>query len=150
MMLVKCENMLYNYIVKGEYMERIKQLGELIENCGHISKLLITSEIAINDGDLSASQKAMVEAQGLVKVMLDDVFKEVVEMFGNKSTELVDYDLPTTLEMTRVMNDAVYNAGVLIDLYLNNSSATIIESVETKITKDINTISEIAQAIFFN
>ena len=63
-------------------MEEIKKLGELVENCGHISKQLLASEIAMNDGDLALSQKNMMEAQGLVKVMLDDVFKEVIEMFG--------------------------------------------------------------------
>ena len=38
-------------------MEEIKKLGELIENCGHLSKLLLTSEIAMNDGELELSQK---------------------------------------------------------------------------------------------
>lgn len=131
-------------------MEEIKKLGELIENCGHISKLLIASEIAINDGDLQGSQKNMVEAQNLVKVMLSDVFNEVVEMFGIECDETVDYDMPTTLELARIMNEAVYNAGVLINLVLDKSSDTIIEGVKIKIVKDINTINEISQAIFFN
>ena len=131
-------------------MEEIKKLGELVENCGHISKQLLASEIAMNDGDLALSQKNMMEAQGLVKVMLDDVFKEVIEMFGIETNETVDYDMPTALEMARVMNEAVYNAGVLINLILDNGSATIQDSVKTKLVKDLNTIDEIAQAIFFN
>ena len=131
-------------------MEEIKKLGELVENCGHISKQLLASEIAMNDGDLALSQKNMMEAQGLVKVMLDDVFKEVIEMFGIETNETVDYDMPTALEMARVMNEAVYNAGVLINLILDNGSATIQDSIKTKLVKDLNTIDEIAQAIFFN
>ena len=131
-------------------MEEIKKLGELVENCGHISKQLLASEIAMNDGVLALSQKNMMEAQGLVKVMLDDVFKEVIEMFGIETNETVDYDMPTSLEMARVMNEAVYNAGVLINLILDNGSATIQDSIKTKLVKDLNTIDEIAQAIFFN
>lgn len=131
-------------------MEEIKKLGELVENCGHISKQLLASEIAMNDGDLALSQKNMMEAQSLVKVMLDDVFKEVIEMFEIENNETVDYDMPTALEMARVMNEAVYNAGVLINLILDNSSATIMDSVKLKLVKDLNTVDEIAQAIFFN
>ena len=128
-------------------MEEIKKLGELVENCVHISKQLLAIEIAMNYGDLALSQKNMMEAQGLVKVMLDDVFKEVIEMFGIETNETVDYDMPTALEMARVMNEAVYNAGVLINLILDNGSATIQDSVKTKLVKDLNTIDEIAQAI---
>ena len=131
-------------------MEEIKKLGELIENCGHLSKLLLTSEIAMNDGELELSQKNMKEAQRLVKVMLDDVFNEVAEMFEIECNDVLDYDLPTTLEMVKAMNDATYNAGILINLILDKSSETIIESVKIKILKALNAIDEMAQAIFFN
>ncbi len=131
-------------------MEEIKKLGELIENCGHLSKLLLTSEIAMNDGELELSQKNMKEAQRLVKVMLDDVFNEVAEMFEIECNDVLDYDLPTTLEMIKAMNDATYNAGILINLILDKSSETIIESVKIKILKALNAIDEMAQAIFFN
>lgn len=131
-------------------MEEIKKLGELIENCGHLSKLLLTSEIAMNDGELELSQKNMKEAQRLVKVMLDDVFNEVAEMFKVECNDVLDYDLPTTLEMVKAMNDATYNAGILINLILDKSSETIIESVKIKILKALNAIDEMAQAIFFN
>ena len=131
-------------------MEEIKKRGELIENCGHLSKLLLTSEIAMNDGELELSQKNMKEAQRLVKVMLDDVFNEVAEMFEIECNDVLDYDLPTTLEMIKAMNDATYNAGILINLILDKSSETIIESVKIKILKALNAIDEMAQAIFFN
>ena len=131
-------------------MEEIKKLGELIENCGHLSKLLLTSEIAMNDGELELSQKNMKEAQRLVKVMLDDVFNEGAEMFEIECNDVLDYDLPTTLEMVKAMNDATYNAGILINLILDKSSETIIESVKIKILKALNAIDEMAQAIFFN
>lgn len=138
------------FVYKEKIMEEIKKLAELVENCGHITKLLLASEIAMNDGELETSQKYMKEAQGHVKVMLDDVFIEVREMFNIENDEVVDYDLPTTMEMARVLNDAIYNAGVLINLILDNSSEIIMESVKVKIIKDLNTITEIAQAIFFN
>ena len=131
-------------------MEMISKLAELVENFGQISKLLLSSEMAINDGELEKSQKYMVEGQRLVKVMLDDVFEEVKECLNIENNEVLDYDLPTPLEMTKVLNDAIYNSGVLINLILDNSNGTIIDSVKTKIIKDLNTIDEIAQAIFFN
>ena len=92
----------------------------------------------------------MKEAQRLVKVMLDDVFNEVAEMFEIECNDVLDYDLPTTLEMIKAMNDATYNAGILINLILDKSSETIIESVKIKILKALNAIDEMAQAIFFN
>ena len=131
-------------------MESFKCLGELIENSGHIAKILLASEIAMNDGDLAESQKCTIEAQNLIKVMLDDVFQEVVEEFGIQNDECVDYDLPTVLELARVLSEMNYNAGVLINLILDKQSESIVDSVKTKIVKDINTIKEIATAIFFN
>ncbi len=131
-------------------MEKFKCLGELIENSGHIAKILLAGEIAMNDGDLAKSQKCTIEAQNLIKVMLDDVFKEVVEEFNINNDECVDYDLPTTLELVRVLSEMNYNAGVLINLILDKQSQSIVDSVKTKIVKDINTVKEIATAIFFN
>ncbi len=131
-------------------MEYLSKIGELIENCGQISKLLISSEIAINDGDLALSQKSMVEAQALIKVMLEDVFLEVKEEFNIDNKDVFDYDIPTTLELVKFFNDAVYNAGVLINLLIDKGGEEIIKSIQTKIVKDLNTIEEIATAIFFN
>lgn len=131
-------------------MESFKCLGELIENSGHIAKILLAGEIAMNDGDVAQSQKCTIEAQNLLKVMLDDVFQEVIEDFGIECDEMVDYDLPTTLELARVLSEMNYNAGVLINLVLDKQSESIIESVQTKIVKDINTVKEIATVIFFN
>ena len=131
-------------------MESMKCLGELIENSGHIAKILLAGEIAMNDGDLQMSQKCTIEAQNLIKVMLDDVFQEVVDEFNIQNDECVDYDLPTTLELARVLSEMNYNAGVLINLILDKQSDSIIDGVKTKIVKDINTIKEIATAIFFN
>lgn len=131
-------------------MESMKSLGELIENSGHIAKILLAGEIAMMDGDIQTSQKCTIEAQNLIKVMLDDVFKEVVEEFNIQNDECVDYDLPTTLELARVLSEMNYNAGVLINLILDKQSDSIIDGVKTKIVKDINTIKEIATAIFFN
>jgi len=131
-------------------MESFKCLGELIENSGHIAKILLAGEIAMNDGDLALSQKCTIEAQNLIKVMLDDVFQEVVEEFGIQNDECVDYDLPTTLELARVLSEMNYNAGVLINLILDKQSESVVDSVKTKIIKDINTVKEIATAIFFN
>lgn len=131
-------------------MEYLSKIGELIENCGQISKLLISSEIAINDGDLALSQKSMIEAQALIKVMLEDVFLEVKEEFNIDNKDVFDYDIPTTLELVKFFNDAVYNAGVLINLLIDKGGEEIIKSIQTKIVKDLNTIEEIATAIFFN
>lgn len=131
-------------------MEDLKHLGELVENCGQVSKLLLASEIAMNDGDLALSQKNMKEAQGLVKVLMDDVFEEVSEMLSVDTSETIDYDIPTPLEMARMLSEVNYNAGVLITLIMDESVSNVLEIAKLKLQKAINTVEEIAQAIFFN
>ena len=131
-------------------MEEIKHLGELVENCGQVAKLLLASEIAMNDGDLALSQKNMKEAQGLVKVLIDDVFEEVKEILAVDSDETIDYDIPTPLEMARALSEVNYNAGVLITLIMDESVSNVLEIAKLKLQKAINTVDEIAQSIFFN
>ena len=57
----------------------LSKLGELVEHCGEAGKLIIASEVALNDGELAASQKNTMKAVDMLKTMCDDVFVEVLE-----------------------------------------------------------------------
>ena len=35
----------------------LSKLGELVEHCGEAGKLIIASEVALNEGELATSQK---------------------------------------------------------------------------------------------
>ncbi|MBQ8762321.1 MAG: hypothetical protein IJZ26_03340 [Clostridia bacterium] len=129
--------------------EVISKIGELVENCGHISKLLITNEIAMAEGNIQVAQKCTIESQELLRVIINDVFVEVKEVF-NIDVDEVELVAPSIMEMVKVLSDIEYNAGVLINLLVDEQSELICANVKTKIVKGINTVTKIANELFFN
>jgi len=129
---------------------QIKTIAELIENSAHVAKLLCANEICLNDGDLKSSQKCVMEASDLLNVLTKDVFIEVEDDFKLSTTNTVEYDIPTTLELAKQLNDIVYNSGVLLGLILDKQSESIINAKKEKILTLINTVVEINNAIFQN
>ena len=133
-----------------EQKEVFAKVGELIENCGHIAKLFIKSDICMANGDLPGTQKNVMEGQNLLKVMMNDVFVEVAEVFEIETEEFAEIEDINTKEITKHLCDVVYNCGVLVNLILDSQSESIIGSVKTKILKDLNAINRLNKALFMN
>lgn len=129
--------------------EVVSKLGELVENCGHISKLLITNELAMAEGNIQLAQKSTIEALELLKVILNDVFIEVKEVLNTDNSDIEEAS-PSALELAKALSDIQYNAGVLLTLIADEQSDLICSSVKTKIVKGINTANKLANDLFFN
>lgn len=129
--------------------EVVSKLGELVENCGHISKLLITNELAMAEGNIQLAQKSTIEALELLKVILNDVFIEVKEVLNTDNSDIEEAS-PSALELAKALSDIQYNAGVLLTLIADEQSDLICSSVKTKIVKGINTAIKLANDLFFN
>ena len=129
--------------------EVVSKLGELVENCGHISKLLITNELAMAEGNIQLAQKSTIEALELLKVILNDVFVEVKEVLNTDNSDIEEAS-PSALELAKALSDIQYNAGVLLTLIADEQSDLICSSVKTKIVKGINTATKLANDLFFN
>lgn len=129
--------------------EVVSKLGELVENCGHISKLLITNELAMAEGNIQLAQKSTIEALELLKVILNDVFIEVKEVLNTDNSDIEEAS-PSALELAKALSDIQYNAGVLLTLIADEQSDLICASVKTKIVKGINTATKLANDLFFN
>ncbi len=129
--------------------EVVSKLGELVENCGHISKLLITNELAMAEGNIQLAQKSTIEALELLKVILNDVFIEVKEVLNTDNSDIEEAS-PSALELAKALSDIQYNAGVLLTLIADEQSDLICSSVKTKIVKGINTATKLANDLFFN
>lgn len=129
--------------------EVVSKLGELVEICGHISKLLITNELAMAEGNIQLAQKSTIEALELLKVILNDVFIEVKEVLNTDNSDIEEAS-PSALELAKALSDIQYNAGVLLTLIADEQSDLICSSVKTKIVKGINTATKLANDLFFN
>lgn len=105
--------------------EVIEKLGELIENCGHSSRLLIKAESCLKNGDLQNTQKHTKEASQFVSVMKNDVFLEIAEAFGMQTEECAEIEDIDTLEMCKHICDITYHAGVLLVLAQENFDSGI-------------------------
>lgn len=125
-------------------------LGELIEHSGHVAKLLISGEIALNEGELKLTQKYTKEASETLSVMTKDIFVEVRESLCVSSKDTNDYDIPTTLELVKQLAEIVYNTGVMLGIVVKNTNESIQKTVELKLLKSINTVEEIYNAIYEN
>ena len=61
--------------------EKCDTLNELLQTSAHACKLLLSSEIAINNGEIAECQKYTKEAQDLVGFLTKDTFLEYEEKF---------------------------------------------------------------------
>ena len=125
-----------------------KILFELIQNTGYISKLILSSEIAMNDGDIETCQKYTKEAQSMLKTCINDNFEEYLSIIKNKVEDCNEYDLPTAIELSKQIACLQYEIGNF--LLLDCSNKNLESLVEMKINKAINTIIHIFNEIYGN
>lgn len=128
--------------------EKNKILLEIIQNTGYISKLILSSEIAMNDGDIELCQKFTKEAQAMIKTCIEDNFDEYFNEFQNRCKDCNEYDLPTALELSRQIACLQYEIGNY--LLLDCSSDSLEDILEMKIAKCINAITQIYNEIYGN
>ena len=72
--------------------KEILTLLELASSASHTAKLLIKSEMALNDGEVDTCQKLTSEAAATMGVLVKDMFEETIEMFNLSVEDCVDYD----------------------------------------------------------
>lgn len=130
--------------------EHFSLLTELVSHSAHVGKLLISSEIAMNDGNLQESMKYTKEAQGLLKTMKSDVFEEFNVAFNIQNVNSYDYDIPTPLELSKCLFSLQFNCGSLMSLLSENKTGTLANNLTNQIASDIATILEIYTAIYDN
>lgn len=131
-------------------MEQIKILAELIEHGGQVCKLFIESEEALNDGDTQKSVKCNKEGQQLFSTMINDIFKDVKDMISIKSDDVLDYDYPSILCLSKNLSELLFNAGRYIAILIENGGNTAKEIIEKKLLLNINTAVEIYNCLFNN
>lgn len=130
--------------------EQINLLIEITNQANQAIKLLTTSEIAIENGDLQTSLNCTKEVKQLLKTMFKDTFLEYEELFGVKSLKTTDYNTPTPLELAKSLSNLGYNATSLLSLLIENKSGTLTENLKTLIAIDLNTVKEIVTSIYDN
>ena len=130
-------------------MENIlSKLGELVEHCGEASKHLIKSEIYLNDGDLAGSQKYTMKAIDLLKTMTNDVFVEVLEELGIESDNVVSDIEPSTLCLAHALSNVCYNAGVVLNMYIENEEQRVKDIANTKLMHAINDAKSLFEEMY--
>ena len=92
-----------------------KLLSELLETSANACDAFIKSEIALNDGDLTTSQKSSKNGQTLMKALILDTFNEVEEALGENLQETFDYDYANVLELIRSLNEISMYIGAYIE-----------------------------------
>lgn len=123
-----------------------KLLSELLETSANASDAFIKSEIALNDGDLTTSQKFSKNGQTLMKALILDTFNEVEEALGENLQETFDYDYANVLELIRSLNEISMYVGAYIE-----AEEEVIKNIAIKnLFKAINTSKEIYLALFEN
>ena len=123
-----------------------KLLSELLETSANACDAFIKSEIALNDGDLTTSQKFSKNGQTLMKALILDTFNEVEEALGENLQETFDYDYANVLELIRSLNEISMYVGAYIE-----AEEEVIKNIAIKnLFKAINTSKEIYWALFEN
>lgn len=130
--------------------KEIKLLYEIIEHSQMVEKYIVLSEIAIGDGDLANCQKYTKQASSFLKTMTTDVFKEFFDIFKISLDEKNSYDIPSSLEICKNISNMCYNISVLLGVNLDNLGDSHIESILSKIARDINTIVDLYNQIYAN
>ena len=123
-----------------------KLLSELLETSANACDAFIKSEIPLNDGELTTSQKFSKNAQTLMKALVLDIFNEVEEALGENLQETFDYDYANVLELIRSLNEISMYVGAYIE-----AEEEVIKNIAIKnLFKAINTSKEIYLALFEN
>ncbi len=130
--------------------EKNQLLIEITNHTNHVIKILASSEIAIENGDLQTSLSSTKEARQLLKTIFKDTFLEFESLFNIKSVETNNYDTPTPLELIKNLANLGFNATSLSLLLSENPSGTVVENIKKQIARDMNTIKEIFASIYDN
>lgn len=138
-------------ILEGKFMEntKIKLLYEIIEHSSMLNNMLVSAEIAMNDGNLLDTQKYTKNAQNFLKTMTQDTLKEFFQVFEIDSNETNSFDVPSNLEISKSISSLNYNISVLLGLILDNQNG-LIDNCLNKIAKDINTIVSLYNCLYAN
>lgn len=138
-------------ILEGKFMEntKIKLLYEIIEHSSMLNNMLVSAEIAMNDGNLLDTQKYTKNAQNFLKTMTQDTLKEFFQVFEIDSNETNSFDIPSNLEISKSISSLNYNISVLLELILDNQNG-LIDNCLNKIAKDINTIVSLYNCLYAN
>ena len=128
--------------------ELLTKLGEIIEHSGEAAKLIIASEVALNDGDLAASQKNTMKAIDMLKTMCGDVFVEVLEeMEIQDDGQTSDLD-PYALNLAYALSNICYNAGVLVNMILENEEERVVIISKTKLMHTIADAKSLFETLY--
>ena len=127
-------------------MEEI--LYEVIEHSGEAARRFVDAEIALGDGDLSASQAATKQGQIVFRSIKKDSFSEILEQIGEAESTL-DYDYPNNMELVKVLCIVASTAGSLLAA-INGNDATIQNALKKKLASGIATAIEIFDALYEN
>ena len=126
----------------------LSKLGELVEHSGEASKLIITSEVALNDGELVQSQQNTKKAIDLLKTMCGDVFVEVLEeMEIEDDGQASDLD-PNALNLAYALSNVCYNAGVLFNMILQNEEERVVAISKTKLLHAITDAKSLFETLY--
>ncbi len=130
--------------------QNLKLLSELLEQTTNAAMQLTNSQIAMEDGDISACQKHTKEAQVLLRTMVKDIFIEFKETYTLTSGNLSDYDLPNTLELIKQLLAIANCASTLLSSELDTALSKLKASLANKTCVAINTATDIYMQMFEN
>ena len=102
----------------------------------------------MENGEIAVAQNYLQEAAKLIKVMIGDVFEEAKE-FCEKTDEEDEYDF-SVLDLSKLLNIVVYNAGALINCFVNNEPEAVKNVLQKKLTTSINAVTSRASSILLN
>ena len=131
--------------------EKCDTLNELLQTSAHACKLLLSSEIAINNGEIAECQKYTKEAQDLVGFLTKDTFLEYEEKFETTNVlDISSYELPSTLELAKALTNLQYNIGILLSFNDETQAGTLEKTTINQIQKDINTVKKLYNELYNN
>lgn len=131
-------------------LDSLKTLFEVLEVSSNVQKYLIDGEIALNDGDVSLTQKCSSNASQLLDVMINDSFLELVEMLDIEHNEVNDYDYPSTLDLLKQLSLVNEHIAQLLNLFADDYDDKVGNIIKINLIKAINTVTEIATSLYFN
>ena len=123
-------------------------LYEVIEHSGEVARRFVDAEIALGDGDLSASQAATKQGQIVFKSVKKDSFAEILEEIGGNVATL-EYDYPNNMELIKALSIASSTAGSLLAA-LDESDAAVQNVLKKKLASAVNTAIEIYDVLYEN
>ena len=130
--------------------EKCDVLNELLQTSAHLCKLLLSSEIAINNGDIKECQKYTMEAQDLASALINDTFCEFEEKFGVDIKDVGAYEIPSNLELAKTLTNLQFNIGILLSFDDETQNGTLEETTIKQIKKDINTVKKLYNELYNN